>query len=74
MIMPSVVKPLLSIINSSLSLGHLPRSLKLAVVKPLIKNLSSIPMSSLTTDQSPISPFIKDLRKSGIATTLLLPT
>ena len=30
-------EPLLNIINSSLSLGHVPRTFKLAVIKPLIK-------------------------------------
>ena len=37
-VLPVVVEaPLLNIINSSLSLGHVPRIFKLAVIKPLIK-------------------------------------
>jgi len=32
-----VEEPLLNIINSSLSLGHVPRTFKLAVIKALIK-------------------------------------
>ncbi len=32
-----VAEPLLNIINSSLSLGHIPKPFKLAVIKPLIK-------------------------------------
>ncbi len=34
---PVEEEPLLSIINSSLSLGHAPKPFKLAVIKPLIK-------------------------------------
>ncbi len=36
-LLPVAEEPLLNIINSSLSLGHVPKSFKLAVIKPLIK-------------------------------------
>ncbi len=35
--LPVAEEPLLNIINSSLSLGHIPKPFKLAVIKPLIK-------------------------------------
>jgi len=36
-VLPEVIDPLLAIINSSLSLEYLPKTFKLAVIKPLIK-------------------------------------
>ncbi len=36
-VLPEVIYPLLAIINSSLSLGYVPKTFKLAVIKPLIK-------------------------------------
>ncbi len=36
-LLPVVEEPLLNIINSLLSLGHVPKPFKLAVIKPLIK-------------------------------------
>ncbi|KAI2646730.1 RNA-directed DNA polymerase from mobile element jockey [Labeo rohita] len=36
-LLPMAEKPLLNIINSSLSLGHVPKPFELAVIKPLIK-------------------------------------
>ncbi len=38
-LLPEAEDPLLNIINSSLSLGHVQKPFKLAVVKPLIKKL-----------------------------------
>ncbi len=37
--LPEVIDPLLAIINSSLSLGYVPKAFKLTVIKPLIKKL-----------------------------------
>ncbi len=37
-VLPEVIDPLLAIINLSLSLGYVPKTFKLAVIKPLIKN------------------------------------
>ncbi len=36
-LLPVAEEPLLNIINSSLSLGHVPKPFKLAVIKPIIK-------------------------------------
>ncbi len=36
-LLPVAEEPLLNIINSSLSLGHIPKPFKLAAIKPLIK-------------------------------------
>ncbi len=36
-VLTEVIDPLLAIINLSLSLGYVPKTLKLAVIKPLIK-------------------------------------
>ncbi len=36
-LLPVAEEPLLNIINSSLSLGHVPKTFKLAVIKPFIK-------------------------------------
>ncbi len=35
--LPEVIYPLLAYINSSLSLGYVPKTFKLSVIKPLIK-------------------------------------
>ncbi len=35
--LPEVIDPLLNIVNSSLSLGYVPKTFKLAIIKPLIK-------------------------------------
>ncbi|KAL7843431.1 hypothetical protein AOLI_G00249430 [Acnodon oligacanthus] len=47
-VLPAIIKPILTIINYSLSLGHVPKSFKVAVIKPLIKkpNLDSSELSS----------------------------
>ncbi len=42
-LLPVAEEPLLNIINSSLSLGHVPKPFKLAVIKPLIKKLKLDP-------------------------------
>jgi hypothetical protein len=34
---PEVIYPLLNILNSSLSLGYVPKTFKLAMIKPLVK-------------------------------------
>ncbi len=36
-VLPEVIDPLLAIINSSLSLGYVPKTFKFAVIKPLVK-------------------------------------
>ncbi len=40
-VLPEVIDPLLAIINSSLSLGYVPKTFKLVVIKPLIKKTTT---------------------------------
>ncbi len=42
-VLPEVIDHLLAIINLSLSLGHVPKTFKLAVIKTLIKNHNLTP-------------------------------
>ncbi len=44
-VLPEVIDPLLAIINSSLSLGYVPKTFKLTVIKPLIKKHYLTPKS-----------------------------
>ncbi len=46
-LLPVAEQPLLNIINSSLSLGHVPKPFKLAVIKPLIHKHSQDPLSTV---------------------------
>ncbi len=60
-LLPEVIDPLLAIINSSLSLGYVPKTFKLAVVKPLIKKLQLDPKDLV--NYRPISnlPFLSKI-------------
>ncbi len=49
-LLPVAEEPLLNIINSSLSLGHVPKPFKLAVIKPLIKKPQLDPCELAITD------------------------
>ncbi len=40
-LLPEVIDPLLAFINSSLTLGYVPKTFKLAVIKPLIKKTTT---------------------------------
>ncbi len=42
-VLPEVIDPLLAIINLSLSWGYVPKTFKLAVIKPLIKKTQPDP-------------------------------
>ncbi len=42
-VIPEVIDPLLTIIDSSLSIGYVPKTFKLAVIKPLIKKHNLTP-------------------------------
>uniref|UniRef100_A0A9J7ZN32 Reverse transcriptase domain-containing protein n=1 Tax=Cyprinus carpio carpio TaxID=630221 RepID=A0A9J7ZN32_CYPCA len=73
-LLPVTEKPLLNIINSSLSLGHVPKPFKLAIIKPLIKKPQLDP--SELANYRPISnlPFMsKNFRKSCVCSIVLLP-
>ncbi len=60
-VLPEVIDPLLAIINSSLSLGYVPKTFKLAVIKPLIKKPQLDPKDLV--NYRPISnlPFLSGL-------------
>ncbi len=61
-VLPEVIDPLLAIINSSLSLGYVPKNFKLAVIKPLIKKPQLDPKDQV--NYRPISnlPFLSKKR------------
>uniref|UniRef100_A0A8C2GF31 Reverse transcriptase domain-containing protein n=1 Tax=Cyprinus carpio TaxID=7962 RepID=A0A8C2GF31_CYPCA len=69
-LLPVAEKPLLNIINSSLSLGHVPKPFKLAVIKPLIKKPQLDP-SELANDR-PISnlPFMSKILEKVVSAQL----
>ncbi len=72
-LLPVAEEPLLNIINSSLSLGHVPKPFKLAVIKPFIKKTKLDPCE--LANYRPISnlPFMsKFVRKSCVCSIVLL--
>ncbi len=71
--LPVAEEPLLNIINSSLSLGHVPKPFKLAVIKSLIRKPQLDP--SELANYRPISnlPFMsKNLRKICVCSIVLI--
>ncbi len=60
-VLPEVIDPLLAIINLSLSLGYVPKTFKLSVIKPLIKKLKLDPKDLV--NYRPISnlPFLSKI-------------
>uniref|UniRef100_A0A9J8ATE3 Reverse transcriptase domain-containing protein n=1 Tax=Cyprinus carpio carpio TaxID=630221 RepID=A0A9J8ATE3_CYPCA len=69
-LLPVAEKPLLNIINSSLSLGHVPKPFKLAVIKPLIKKPQLDP--SELANYRPISnlPFMSKILEKVVSAQL----
>ncbi|KAI2645534.1 RNA-directed DNA polymerase from mobile element jockey [Labeo rohita] len=69
-LLPVAEEPLLNIINSSLSLGHVPKPFKLAVIKPLIKKPQLDP--SELANYRPISnlPFMSKILEKVISVQL----
>ncbi len=78
-LLPEVIDPLLAIINSSLSLGYVPKTFKLAVIKPLIKKpqldpkdlvnyrpISNLPFLSKILEKVVSSQLYSFLEKNGI--------
>ncbi len=67
-----VIDPLLAIINSSLSLGYVHKTFKLAVIKPLIKKPQLDPKDLV--NYRPISnlPFLSKILKGSILTIIFL--
>uniref|UniRef100_A0A3B1JQW8 Reverse transcriptase domain-containing protein n=1 Tax=Astyanax mexicanus TaxID=7994 RepID=A0A3B1JQW8_ASTMX len=66
-VLPDIIKPLLMIVNSSLTLGHVPKAFKTAVIKPLIKKPNLDP--SVLSNYRPISnlPFISKILEKAVA-------
>ncbi len=60
-VLPEVIDPLLAIINSSLSLGYVPKTFKLAVIKPLIKKTQLDPKDLVNYRPISILPFLSNL-------------
>ena len=69
-LLPVAEEPLLNIINSSLSLGHVPKPFKLAVIKPLIKKPKLDP--SVLANYRPISnlPFMSKILEKVVSAQL----
>ncbi len=70
--LPVAEEPLLNIINSSLSLGHVPKPFKLAVIKPLVKKPQLDP--SELANYRPISnlPFLSKIFEKVVCSIVLL--
>ncbi len=69
-VLPEVIYPLLIIINSSLSLGYVPKTFKLAVIKPLIKKTQHDPKELF--NYRPISnlPFLSKILEKVVSSQL----
>ncbi len=69
-LLPEVIDPLLAIINSSLSLGYVPKTFKLAVIKPLIKKPQLDPKDLV--NYRPISnlPFLSKILEKAVSSQL----
>ncbi len=69
-VLPEVIDPLLNIINSSLSLGYVPKTFKLAVIKPLIKKTQLDPKELI--NYRPISnlPFLSKILEKVVTSQL----
>ncbi len=69
-VLPEVIDPLLAIINSSLSLGYVPKNFKLAVIKPLIKKTQLDPKD--LANYRPISnlPFLSKILEKVVSSQL----
>ncbi|KAL0153113.1 hypothetical protein M9458_051569, partial [Cirrhinus mrigala] len=69
-LLPDLIDPLLNIINSSLSLGYVPKTFKLAAIKPLIKKPQLDPNE--LTNYRPISnlPFLSKILEKVVSSQL----
>ncbi len=69
-VLPEVIDPVLAIINSSLSLGYVPKNFKLAVIKPLIKKTQLDPKDLV--NYRPISnlPFLSKILEKVVSSQL----
>ncbi|KAI2647061.1 hypothetical protein H4Q32_027533 [Labeo rohita] len=69
-LLPDLIDPLLNIINSSLSLGYVPKTFKLAAIKPLIKKPQLDPNE--LTNYRPILnlPFLSNILEKVVSSQL----
>ncbi len=74
-ILPVAEEQFLNIINSSLSLGHITKPIKLAIIKPLIKKTKTryLWTGKLQTHFKS-SVYVKNIRKSSVCSIVLLLT
>jgi len=68
--LPEVIDPLLNIINSSLSLGYVPKTFKLAMKKTLVKKMQLDPTELV--NYSPFSnlPFLSKILEKAVSSQL----
>ncbi len=69
-VLPEVIDPLLAIINSSLSLGYVPKSFKMAVIKPLIKKPQLDPKDLVNYRQISNLPFLSKILEKVVSSQL----
>ncbi len=71
-VLPEVIDPLLATINLSLSLGYVPKTFKLAVIKPLIKKPQLDPKDLV--NYRPISnlPFLSKILETVVSSIIFL--
>ncbi len=71
-LLPVAEEPLLNIINSSLSLGHIPKPFKLAVIKPLIKKPKLDPCELANCMAILNLPFMSNILEKVVCSIVLL--
>uniref|UniRef100_A0A8C1CZ15 Reverse transcriptase domain-containing protein n=1 Tax=Cyprinus carpio carpio TaxID=630221 RepID=A0A8C1CZ15_CYPCA len=69
-VLPEVIDPLLTIINSSLLLGHVPKTFKLAVIKPLIKKTQLDPKELVNYKPFSNRPFLSKILEKVVSSQL----
>ncbi len=69
-VLPEVIDPLLAIINSSLSLGYVPKNFKLAVIKPLIKKTQLDPKDLVNYRTITNLPFLSKILEKVVSSQL----
>ncbi len=69
-VLPEVIDDLLDIINLSLSLGYVPKTFKLAVIKPLIKNSQLDPKDLVKYRTISNLPFLSKILQKVVSSQL----
>ncbi len=68
--LPEVIYPHLAIINLSLSLGYVPKTIKLAVIKPLIKKTQFDPKNPVNYRLISNLPFLLKILEKVVSSQL----